>query len=521
MSRTLPRQSIKRLEDLLQPAHLYVAGLVFLFAIIQIATSVQYHDGPRNLHHARVVAENPAFLVGATDPYDMVNGWVPEPSSLAPLSFARDELRSFNAWWGPVPIALMALAWRLTGSHVAMALVAPVAAGLAIVLSYRIGTQLLDRRSGLIIASFIALFPLFFEHSINSYAEPISLLFLTLAIWSYLQQHQGRTLIFGIIAALCKLDVIALYGCVIGCSLLYRIVKRQPATQIGFSLIALVVPLATFSVWRWLIFDQAIPSIGMGLSVRAFLYVMPDMLTMLFYLPWYGAVLTLTAIGACVVYGVRSTRLALEVRLMLLAWLGGSFLVLLVYSATPIAGNSPRIILPALPALAILFAAGLQRIPANWSRRIGFYILALFLVINSFLVYYMHEHSRYTQTFHSVWKVLREQPRGFVLTHMYWPTAWQTGQPVTWFEWDPQFQRNILHNREHFAQYVTTHPIRYVIVPRPNTPATVNNPIIPINTINLYSPEVIQYLEEHATRIPVPDHYDLYQLPDTNQLPAP
>jgi hypothetical protein len=238
-----------------------------------------------------------------------------------------------------------------------------------------------------------------------------------------------------------------------------------------------------------------------------------DMLQMLFYIPWYGAILTLAVIGIVAVRGVCSPKLSSEARLMFVSWFALGLVGLLVYMATPSAGNSPRVILPALPALALLVGEGWARLPKQWARRAAFYLVILFTVINSFITYYDMEYANYLQTFPRVWQVLREQPRGFVLTPGYWSTLIQTRQPITWFETDREFERNILHNRANFVRYTSQHAIRYVVVPRAGTAAATSNPLIQVETTHLYSDDVIQYLQQQARHIPVPPYYDLYVLP--------
>jgi hypothetical protein len=83
--------------------------------------------------------------------------------------------------------------------------------------------------------------------------------------------------------------------------------------------------------------------------------------------------------------------------------------------------------------------------------------------------------------------VLREQPRGYVLTEAYWHTILYARQPATWFEFDETFQRNIMENADHFARYLDRHPIRYVVLPAYGDA--------------LASPDVRAYLDRHATRI--------------------
>jgi hypothetical protein len=362
-------------------------------------------------------------------------------------------------------------------------------------------------------AIFLGLFPLFFERAIISYGEAISALFMTLAIWAYLRQRTALAALMGILTVLCKVNMGPLYCGVIGCSLVYRLCYQRERRSLIHCMVALVAPAIALAIWSWIGTGNPIPSSGGSLSLSVFKLQSMNMLQMLFYIPWYGAILTLSVIGLCVALGVRSVRLGGEERVILASWIALGIVALLIYMATPYLDNSPRVLLPSLPAVALLAAEGWRSLARQWARRVAFYLLALFLVINSYIIYYDTQHMRYAQTSTQIWQVLREQPRGFTLTSTYWPTLWQTRQPVTWFDGDRQFEANILHNRANFVRYTTTHPIRYVVVPRAGTDAAISKPLIQVDTAQLYSDDVLEYLQQHARQIPVPPYYDLYVLP--------
>jgi hypothetical protein len=486
------------------------------FMLWQLLLGIQIGDAGRNLHWGILVAENPRYLIGDKDPYDMVTGFIPNPPTLAPAGGPRAELLSFNPLWGPVPLLLMAAVWGLTGSHMLEALVVPAAAGITILATYAIGRRLFDKQVAIVSAVFLALFPLFFERAIISYGEAISALFMTLAIWAYLRNQTALATLMGVLTVLCKVNMGPLYCGVIGCSLLYRLCYRRDRRSLARCLVVLVVPALVLMLWSWVRAGNPLPSSGGPLLLSVFKIQSMNMLQMLFYIPWYGAILTLAVIGVCVGLGLRSVRLGGEERVILASWLGLGMVALLIYMATPYLDNSPRVLLPSLPAVALLAAEGWRGLARAWARRIACYLLALFLVINGFIIYYDAEQMRYTQTLTQLWLVLREQPRGFTLTSVYWPTVWQTRQPVTWFDGDRQFEANILHNRANFERYITTHPIRYVVVPRAGTDAAISKPFIQVDTSQLYSEDVLEYLRQHARQIPVPPYYDLYVLPATS-----
>jgi hypothetical protein len=316
----------------------------------------------------------------------------------------------------------------------------------------------------------------------------------------------------------------AIYGAAIGLSLLYRLYVSfaargaRPASaslrSLAHSLLCLALPSLALAGWLIATTGRVLLSTGQPLSLWMFWRLLPDMLQMLFYIPWYGAALTLAVLGFCAWRGLRSPRLPIERRLVFTGWMGMSIVALLIYTATPGVSNSPRVVLPILPALALLAAEGWGRLPRRWGMRVAFYLIALFCVVNLCITYYAFETARYNRSFAGVHAILRTLPRGFVMTSDYWSTVWETRQPVTWFESDPQFQQNILGDRANFEQYVSHNPIRYVVVPRAGTEATNPVPLLGIDLSQLYSDGALDYLRTHARRIPVPPDYDLYVLPN-------
>lgn len=501
------------LKVLLTSRWLWLILLTGQFALVQALTGVQYGDASRNLHWGMLTAENPGFLLGAADPYGRTKGFVPDPPELAPLGLAETDERQFHSWWGPLPVLLLALVWKLTGARELLALVVPLAAGGTVLACYALGSWLLDRRDGMLAAAFLALFPLFYQHAVISYSEAISALFLLLVLWAYLRGQIVLTVVLGTLTLLCKMDMLVVYGGVVGCSLLYRLRYEPEPRDVAHSVLALLLPGLALMAWLWLRTGSPLPTgSGRGVSVAIFQLLALDMLQRLFFIPWYGAILTLAVLGGCIARGLRSPRLTADQRVVLGAWIGWGLLVLLVYMATPGASNSPRVLIPSLPAVALLVVEGWRQLPRQWGRRVGLYVGALFLVTSLFVVYFQFTYAPYMRAHAGLWGWLREQPQGFVLTANPWLTLWKTGQPVVWFEGDTAFQANILHNRTNFARYVTQNPIQYVPVPRAElVPAMAASPIkFPVN--GMYGDEVLIYLREHARQVAVPPYYDVYVL---------
>jgi hypothetical protein len=384
--------------------------------------------------------------------------------------------------------------------------VVPLAGAGTVLLTYALGRRLLGARQGLMAAAFLACFPLFREFATVSYTEVLSALALTAALLAYVRGRTAATVALGALAALSKMDILLLYFGTVGVGAAYALLA--PAAGAGredgagraaggvlgrgawrHHVLALAGPALLAAPWVWVHHLGGGTGGGptRGLSGGLFQLIAPQMLELLFYIPWYGALITLAGIGWCVAAGLRGRALPPFAAVVLCAWLGLGLLVLLVYAATPGAGNSPRVIIPALPALAVLFAAGFPQLPAAWRRRVGFYLVALFAVINLFAIGFYAIEGAALRSYEPVWRALRAQPRGYVLTDQYWPAILYTRQPATWFEADPVFERNIMRDAGNFARYVERSPVRYVVLPAQGD--------------RLASPEVRAYLQGHAREL--------------------
>jgi hypothetical protein len=461
-----------------------LALLASQFVLVQLVSGPQYGDAPRNLHWGLLTAENPAFLFGTPDLNERIKGFAPEPETLAPRGLFRGAPGGLHRWWGPVAPALFALVWRLTGSYTLLQLVIPLAGGAAVLLTYQLARGVCGERTALIAAALLACFPLFREFAVVSYTEALGAALLCAALLAYLRGRTLLTVVLGTLAALCKMDILLLYFGTLAITATYAVLggwgfrgaprpllTPPPAvanTPWRHHALALIGPALIAAPWVWL--HHLRGGAGgptSGLSPEMFGLVAPQMLELLFYIPWYGALLTLAALGWCVALGVRALWRGGQrpATVLLCTWFTLGVVVVLVYAVTPGAGNSPRVVIPALPALAVLVAAGFGQLAPAWRRRVGFYLVVLFALINLIAIGYYALEGAMLRSYAPVWAVLREQPRGFVLTEQYWPALLYTRQPVTWFEADPEFERNILHDVGNFQRYVERHPIHYVVLP--------------------------------------------------------
>lgn len=489
-----------RLRIILRSPKLWLALLSAQFALVQLLTGVQFGDAPRNMHWGILTFEQPSFLLGATDTFERIKGFPPTPETLGPLRLWNNSYMSLHRWWGPVTPLLFAAIWGLTRSYTLIQLIVPLAGGATVWLTYAVARDVLDQRRALIAAAFLACFPLFREYSSVSYTETLSALWLTAAFLFYLRGRTVLTVLFGCLAALSKMDMLAMYGGVIAVCSAWDVLRRERRLPLIHHAAALSLPLLIAAPWIWFhTLGAGQHGATQGLSAAIFRALLPQLIELTFYAPWYITLLTLGLIAAAVVAGLRAQALPALPALLFGSWIGLGFLITLVYAATPGAGNSPRVIIPALPGLAILFAAGFPLLPLRPLRLIRTYLIALFLAVNMVVIVYQAQfYGAPIRAAAPAYAFLRQSEPGFVLTPLYWETILYTRQKATWFEADPDFQKNIMRNAAHFAQYVETNPIRYVLLPDQGP--------------NVASPDVIAYLYSHAHSIDS-GMWTLYVLP--------
>ncbi|MFQ3663759.1 MAG: glycosyl transferase [Chloroflexaceae bacterium] len=464
------------------------------FILVQLLTGAQFLDAPRNLHWGLLTWEQPAFLLDGLDIYERIKGFPPDPPELGPLGLWKNPYAGLHSWWGPLAPGLFALVWGASRSYTLLQLVIPLAAGATVLLTYWMGRALIDERAAVVAAIFLSLYPLFREYGSVAYNEALGALVLTGALFAYLRGRTTVAVLLGTLAALTKMDLLALYSGTVALSAFYDRFAGRRELSWSHHIVCLIGPLALAAPWIWghyLGGGERTPT--RGLSFELFTIILPMMVELTFYIPWYGVVLTLGVIGAIIARGLRAGALPRLTAMALGIWLGLGFLVVLIYCATPGAGNSPRIFIPALPSLALLFGAGFTRLPRAWQRRAGLYLGVLFLTINAYVIWYQAAaYGAPIRAAAPAFHELRQREQGFVLTPIYWETILYTRQRATWFEADDVFRDTIMGDAGHFAHYVEQHPIRYVLLPNSTTGPGPRNPA---------APAVRAYLDARAERI--------------------
>ncbi|HJZ45545.1 MAG TPA: hypothetical protein VKE41_00195 [Roseiflexaceae bacterium] len=491
-----------------------LAALAAQYAMLQIATGVEYMDAPRNLHWGIYLVEQPRFLIDAEDVYNRIAGFPPTPAALAPAGAATGHSAPLHSWWGPLYIILFGAVWWITGSYAALRLVVPLAAGATVLLTYAFGTRYFNARVGLLAAVLLALFPIYREHAAIAFVEPISALLIMGALWAVLARRTGLAALIGALTVLGKIDLIVLYfGTIIFTAL---ISARAPGQRLPTRHLAICVaaPLLVLLPWLYLTYVlNARPSaVAGGPRLDIFLTLAPLMLDQLFTIRPILALSLLGLFGAAAGWSLWLRKSAAPLVYRFLAvWLALGGLVMAVYTATPGASNNPRVLIPALPALCLLAADGFDRMRPRLSRMALCYMLALFVLLDGIGVWYQVLQARAAYSNMPAWEALRGQPRGYVLTADIWNAALYARQPVTWFDSDITFQHNILQHLEHFQSYIASAPIRYIVLPRDEhtAPAYMRSPAaqlyerLPIGRslgwtqTEPVAPEVRAFLEQH------------------------
>lgn len=462
------------------------------FSVVQLLTGVQFMDSPRNMHWGILTWEQPAFLFGAPDTYERTKGFPPDPPELGPLRLWNNSYGSLHPWWGPVTPLLFAGVWGVSRSYTLLSLVIPIIAGLAVLLTYAMGRAMLGSGPALVAALFLSFYPIFREYGTIAYNEALGAFILTGALFAYLRGRTVPAALLGSLAALTKMDLPVLYTGSVAIGTLYDRFAGRRELSWRHHLLCLVGPLALAGPWIWSHYlGGGARGPTAGLSPTLFRIILPQMVELTFYLPWYWTLLTLGIIAAVIGLGLRQGVVPHLMAVVLGAWLGWGLIVILVYCATPEAGNSPRIFIPSLPPLALLFGAGFCRLPIAWRRRVGFYLGVLFLTINAMVIWYMTvTYGMPLRAAGAAFAELRQRERGFVLTPLTWETILYTRQRATWFEADDAFREAIMGDAVAFVRYVEAHPIRYVLLPAASP-----------GRAPLAAPEVLAYLDSHGERI--------------------
>lgn len=439
------------------------------FAIIQLITTAQYWDAPRNLHWGIYLTEEPLFLLNTPDTYNYINGFMPDPVELAPLGYAGHHGGSLHPWWGPSFLALFALVWFVTKSYTALALVVPLGAAALTFVTYRLGLHLAGPKAGLMAALLLTLFPVFREHAVMGFVEPLSALVITSAAWFFIIGRYHWVGIIGVVTVLGKIDLIPLLlgsiGGAIVASYYLNEVNRPTLRQIAAMTLP---PILVAALWIILIYGlyQRSTTVQGGPDLTVFWYMLPLLFEQLLLLPVVPTLFMMALIIVLAGLAFLRPASAQPSAYWLLATIVALDLgITLIYAAMPGASNNARVLIPALPSLCVLCAVGLSRIAPRPRFILSVWLIIVLAFMSTVSLAFQSAQASLLRPAHLVWEELRAEPRGLVLTPDYWSAALYARQPVTWFAHDPVFEANLLGNADHFQQYLAAHPIRYIVLP--------------------------------------------------------
>ncbi len=247
------------------------------FCVLQLWLNVEYDDAPRNLHWGLLTAEQPTFLIRSPDWYARGKGFVPDPPTLAPRG-AQTIIQGFHPWWGPAFPIIVAAVWRGTGSYRLIQQIVPLAAGLTVLLVYRLAARLFSDRAALLAAALFALMPLIHEYGVISYTECLGALILLVAFWSFVSQQTWAAMLGGVVAVLFKRDSAALYVVVIAAATGWDWWRGGRTLRRRHVALTLAAAALAYGVWR-LFAAQQLPSnlADNHFSLAFFLLVAPQM----------------------------------------------------------------------------------------------------------------------------------------------------------------------------------------------------------------------------------------------------
>jgi Dolichyl-phosphate-mannose-protein mannosyltransferase len=448
--------------------------LAIQYVLFQLIWPVEYQDAPRNLHWGIYLTEEPRFLLDAEDTYDRTYGFPPEDLSLAPAHLARDQGTWFHPWWGPLYPLLIAFFWKLSTSYTLLQLFSPLCAGLVVLMTYLFGARYFNRRIGFTAALLLAITPIFREHAVLSFTEPVGALLLLGAFWSHLKRNSLWTVIAGSLSVLMKIDLILIYfGTIVTTEWLHRR-DHKSAYDPRHAFASLGIPGVIAGAWLFVNYGiNNRPMTVMGApNVESLMNLAPLVLEQFFTTVPLFTYLTLGLMILCIALAVWQRSFAdVEVYRLLGIWSGLGIIVLLVYMLFPGAANNPRVLIPAFPALFLLIAAGINQLAVRPRMVVESYLVLILAMMSAVGALYQLILSEELEATMPAWEVLRDEPKGYVMTEYFWHANLYARQPSTWFLGDPVYEHHILHDLENFQPYLEEYPIRYVMLPLEDDPA--------------------------------------------------
>jgi hypothetical protein len=147
------------------------------------------------------------------------------------------------------------------------------------------------------------------------------------------------------------------------------------------------------------------------------------------------------------------------------------------------------------------------------------YLVLILAMMSTVGGLYQVIHSEEHQATLPVWEMLRDEPKGYVLTEYFWHANLYARQPATWFLGDAAYEQNVMHDLENFKLYLEKHPIRYIVLPLQDDPqrqfdsktAQIYQALslgrkLGLRSEAIASPEVRAYLEQTYPKIVIGEY---------------
>ncbi len=362
----------------------YSILLIILFSIITLTLTSIYHVSGDACWHSSV-----AKFIGEERK-------IPLDENLG-----RDE-----PFWAPPLFHLISgSAYSALNNTAAMKFISPIFAILTLIFTFFLAKRLFNTKIAFYTLIFLASIPLFIDYSVFSYVESVLLFFIVLSVYLAVK---NRVILASIAAGL---GILTKYNALFIIPLLiYIIYKNSPKKRIRVKNISIIilVPLIIASPWlmrNWIILGNPIwpflnfifnglqTSSYSALHLERLVHINMIIFTYLglfgipngnpenlffFNIPFINVLITIWLIGTLILILPLIFSKKIKNKNLLTIWITFYLILLLVYIAN-VGFGVTRIILPAIPAIAMVWAHGFSKLLAKHKKLIS--ILFILIII--------------------------------------------------------------------------------------------------------------------------------------------
>ena len=334
--------------------------------------------------------------------------------------FGRDE-----PFWAPPLFHIISAAvyiifnnFSVHAADFAVKLVSPLFGSLTLIFLFLISRKLFDNKTAFYSVIFLTFIPLHIDYSVFSYIDGMLAFLCVLSVYFALENKIVYSAIALGLAILTKYNGIFILPALL--FILYKNNKKQSKSVFNKILLPLIISGAIGSIWfirNWIYLGNPVwpfmNSIFHGYKVESFtkaavgavnilnifniqavqsvylgIFGIPDgnIKSLYFYsIPYLGIFFTLWIIGTIIFliplfYGLISRKL--KHRSLLFIWIG-SYIVLGLLYVINASWAITRFLLPAFPALAIIWWHGIERIKSVKTKKI--FIMLIVMIIAGFI----------------------------------------------------------------------------------------------------------------------------------------